>query len=97
MKVHYIAGACVAGALVLGVVPAQAAKCVTKAAVATSGSAESAKWFVLETMVQAVDWGLWPGFVATGKVAGYKIRRQSYRCKGKGSVTCRGKATFCKI
>lgn len=97
MKVHFIAGACLAGALVLGVVPAQAAKCVTKAAVATSGSAESAKWFVLETMVQAVDWGLWPGFVATGKVAGYKIRRQSYRCKGKGSVTCRGKATFCKI
>jgi len=74
----------------------QAAKCVKKAAEATSGSAESAKWFALETMVQSVSWGLWPGFLANGKVEGYVIRSQKYKCTGTGSVTCRGQATFCK-
>lgn len=72
------------------------AGCVTKGAVATSGSAESAKWFALETMVQAVSWGLWPGFVATNKVAGYNVVNERYNCKPDGGqVTCRGRATFC--
>lgn len=92
-----ITGAAVAIIIAFGTGPALAGKCVKKAAVATSGSAESAKWFALETMVQSVSWGLWPGFLATGKVEGYKIRKQRYKCTGKGSVTCRGQATFCKI
>jgi len=73
------------------------AQCVTKAAEATSSTADSAKWFALETMVQSVSWGLWPGFVATGQVAGYKIKSQKYKCsQGSAGVTCRGHATFCK-
>ena len=72
------------------------AGCVTKGAVATSGSAESAKWFALETMVQAVSWGLWPGFVATNKVEGYNIKNEHYKCNPEGGqVTCHGRATFC--
>lgn len=100
MKLVRFAGIAMAGVLALPLVfggtPAHAAKCVKKAAVATSGSAESAKWFALETMVQSVSWGLWPGFLATGKVEGYTIRNQRYKCTGTGSVTCRGQATFCK-
>jgi hypothetical protein len=73
------------------------AGCTTKGAVATSTSADSAKWFALETMVQNVSWGLWPGWVATGKVEGYKIASQRYRCKSDGGMTtCHGTATFCQ-
>ena len=76
---------------------ASAAECVTKGANATAGSAESAKWYVLETMVQAVSWGLWPSYVANGSVPGYTITSQKYQCKPEGgAVFCRGTATFCK-
>ena len=73
------------------------AACVTKGAVATSSDAKAAKWYVMETMVQAVDWGLWPGYVATSKVDGYRVVGERYRCKSDGAgVTCQGRATFCK-
>ena len=86
----------VAGSLVLGTQMSRA-DCVTKGAEATSTTEKSAKWFALETMVQAVSWGLWPGFVATGNVAGYTVQDEKYVCtKGTGTVTCRGRATFCK-
>ncbi|MGE0627825.1 MAG: hypothetical protein AB7O43_08355 [Hyphomicrobiaceae bacterium] len=86
-------------ALAVGTVEANAkGACVTKGAVATAGSESSAKWFVLETMVQAVSWGLWPGFLANGKVEGYKVSNEKYLCKPDGgNVTCRGRATFCKV
>ncbi len=72
------------------------AGCVTKGAVATSSSADSAKWYALETMVQAVSWGLWPGFLSNGKVEGYNVVNERYNCTPDGgSVTCRGQATFC--
>ena len=75
---------------------AQAA-CVTKGAVATSNDEKSAKWFAMETMVQSVSWGLWPGYVATSKVDGYRITGERYSCKADGGgVTCQGRATFCK-
>ena len=83
-------------AAAIGISSAQAA-CVTQGAIATSADAKSAKWYVMETMVQAVDWGLWPGYVATSKVAGYKVTGERYKCKpDAGGVTCQGRATFCK-
>jgi hypothetical protein len=87
-----------AGAIILAAgATGAAAECVTKGAVATSNSEDSAKWFVMETMVQAVSWGLWPGFLANGKVEGYDVKNERYNCKPDGgSVTCRGQATFCK-
>jgi hypothetical protein len=73
------------------------AECVTKGAEATSTSESSAKWFALETMVQAVSWSLWPSYVATGDVPGYTVKNQKYKCSsGSFGVTCRGHATFCK-
>src|SRR5450631_2728178 len=85
--------------LALGVAaPAAGAACLTKGAVATSATEASAKWFAMETMVQAVDWGLWPGYVATSKVAGYRISGERYVCHGGvGGVTCQARATFCKL
>lgn len=73
------------------------AQCVTKGAKATSGSESSAKWFVMETMVQDVSWGLWPGWLSTGKVEGYKVSGERYKCQpASGGVFCEGRATFCK-
>ena len=82
--------------LVGGFATAAEAKCLKKAAVATSSSEKSAKWFALETMVQAVSWGIWPAFVADGSTPGWRIASQKYRCsKDGGGVTCKGQATFC--
>jgi hypothetical protein len=82
------------------------AQCVTKAANATAPTADQAKWYVMETMVQVVEpgWALWPGFLAANpqhtanyKIAGYSISKEAYQCKPDGGqVTCRGSATFCK-
>lgn len=96
MKKTFLSAALVlAAALIAG--QAHAETCVKKAAEATSTTEDSAKWFALETMVQAVSWGLWPSFVATGDVPGYKITSQKYKCDKSGmGVTCRGQATFCK-
>ena len=100
MNSYRIAGLALAGALALGTLSvgtgtAQAA-CVTKGAMAQSGTAESAKWYALETMVQSVSWGLWPSYVANGSVPGYKITSQTYKCANDaGGVTCHGRATFC--
>jgi hypothetical protein len=79
-----------------GAVPALA-DCVTKAAIATSGSEDSAKWYAKETMVQSVSWSLWPAYLSDGSVPGYKVKNEFYKCtKDGGSVTCHGQATFCK-
>lgn len=96
MHNKFLAGAMLAAATMMSAGAADAA-CVSKGAVATSGSAQSAKWFALETMVQGVSWGLWPGFLANGKVEGYRIVNEKYRCHPDGGqVTCHGRATFCQ-
>ena len=95
MKSKILASALAAAAVCLSGGAADAA-CTTKAAVATSTSAESARWYAMETMVQSVSWGLWPGFLANGDVAGYKVVNKKYRCSPDGGmVTCHGQATFC--
>lgn len=72
------------------------AACFTKYAKATADTVANTKWYVLETIVQAVDWVAWPGFVANGKPTGYVIKNESYSCKPNGSMfTCNGKATLC--
>jgi len=83
--------------LALGATGAAAkSACVTKYAKATAPTESQSKWYALETTVQSVSWGLWPGYVATNKVEGYKVS-DKYRCKPEGSmVTCHVAATFCK-
>jgi hypothetical protein len=95
MKGRHLSGLAIACAMALGAGTAQA-ECMTKGANATAGSAESAKWYVMETMVQSVSWGLWPSYVASGSVPGYTIKDQKYTCNNtSGGVFCRGRATFC--
>ncbi|MBS0234973.1 MAG: hypothetical protein JSR99_15985 [Proteobacteria bacterium] len=97
MKAKIVACAIAAAVVSLGAGAANAG-CVTKGAVATSTSADSARWFAMETMVQNVSWGLWPGFLANGQVSGYKVINKKYRCSPNGGmVTCHGRATFCKL
>jgi hypothetical protein len=97
MKTKFLMVAMAAVAMSLGTASADAA-CTTKGAVATSTSAASAKWFAKETMVQNVSWGLWPGFLANGKVSGYRVVNERYRCGPDGGmVKCHGRATFCKM
>lgn len=97
MKFHFLACAMTVAVLALGATSASAHhECVQKAAVATSATADQAKWYALETTVQAVSWSLWPGYVATSKVAGYSVK-DSYKCAPDGGqVTCHVVATFCK-
>jgi hypothetical protein len=95
MKILSVACLALAAAVSLGTT-ANAGDCVKKAAVATAGSADQAKWYALETTVQAVSWSLWPGYVSTSKVAGYSVA-DTYKCKPEGGqVTCHVVATFCK-
>jgi hypothetical protein len=96
MKTISLACVTLGVALALGATGANAANCVRKAAVATSPTESQAKWFALETTVQAVSWGLWPGYVASSKVDGYSVS-DKYSCKPDGGqVTCHVDATFCK-
>jgi hypothetical protein len=72
------------------------AGCYTKTAKATTDNEKDSKWYALETIVQAVDWGAWPGYVATGKPTGYVIKSQQYNCKPDGGqITCHARATLC--
>ena len=85
-----------AAILAVGTLTATAGECVKKAAVATAATADQAKWYALETTVQAVSWSLWPGYVSTSKVEGYNVK-DSYKCNPDGGqVTCHVVATFCK-
>jgi hypothetical protein len=84
-------------AVALAFTGAADAACYKKGAKATAASEKSAKWYVLETIVQQVDWGAWPAFVANGSTPGYKIKDELYKCsKSGGSVTCIGQATLCE-
>ena len=95
MKLFHIAGLTLAATLAVAVPVANAA-CVNKAAVATADGEKNTKWYVMETMVQAVSWGLWPGFLSNGKVEGYAVKNEHYNCKADGGqTTCHGTATFC--
>lgn len=94
----FIVGLALAGLLSFFAQPVMAGSCTTYGAKATAGTEKSAKWFVMETIVQQVSWGMWPGWVANGKTPGYKVKGEKYKCSNKGGgTTCIGQATFCKI
>jgi hypothetical protein len=97
MLIKHLAAAAIGVAFAVSASAAIAGPCVKKAAQATSGTEDSAKWFVMETMVQSVSWSLWPAFLADGSVPGYDVKNTLYKCKPEGgSVFCYGQATFCK-
>ncbi len=95
MTASKMMGAALAASIACFATTAEAG-CVTKGAKATADTEKNAKWYVMETMVQAVSWGLWPGWLSNGKVAGHRVVNERYSCKPEsGQVTCRGRADFC--
>ena len=95
MKHYHITGIILAATMTVAV-PSANAGCVSKGAVATADGEKNTKWYVLETMVQSVSWGLWPGFLSNGKVEGYTVKNEHYKCQPEGAMTtCHGSATFC--
>jgi len=90
--------AAVAG-LALSAVSAEAKTCVKKGAIGEAGDQAGAKFQVDEALLQAVDWGAWASWMASGTTPGYTFGPRSYSCKKGGSWgwTCRGSATICKL
>ncbi|MGH1417363.1 MAG: hypothetical protein ACRBCJ_00725 [Hyphomicrobiaceae bacterium] len=72
------------------------AACMNKAAKASAFSESQAKWFAMETIVQQVDWGIWPVWVASGKTPGYSIKKVRYECAPGGfGSECTARARIC--
>jgi hypothetical protein len=83
--------------------PAEAKQCWKKGAVGEAGDEAGAKFQVDEALLQAVDWGAWAAWMASGGTSttpgGYSFGPRTYRCQKGGTwgVTCRGQATICKL
>jgi hypothetical protein len=94
-----LAAAVAVTGLALSAVPADAKSCIKKGAIGQAGTKKGAQFQVDEALLQAVDWGAWASWMATGTTPGYTFGRRSYRCKKGGSWgwTCRGSATICKL
>lgn len=91
-----------AAGLLAGVPAAEAKECWKKGAVGWAGDTPGAKFQVDEALLQAVDWGAWAAWMASGGTSstpgGYSFGPRTYRCKPDGSgVTCRGQAKICKL
>lgn len=78
---------------------ADAKSCVRKGAIGEAGSQADAKFQVDEALLQAVDWGAWAAWMASGNTPGYTFGPRTYSCKQGGTFgwTCRGSATICKL
>ena len=99
----FTAAGLLASALVIGTVPAAVAQknCVNKAGQGTAGTEEGAKFQAYEAILQAVDWGMWASWMASGAkigvAPGYKVSNVKFRCKTGGlGAECIGQATLCK-
>ena len=102
LKTITLAAAAVALAVAAGA-PAMAAgkggNCVLKSAEGTAGTEQAAKFQVDEALLQAVDWGAWSAWMASGTTPGYSFGPRSYKCKGGAGLgyTCRGSSKICKL
>lgn len=85
-------------ATVADAAPKGAKNCVVKAAEGTGATESVAKFQVDEALLQAVDWGAWSAWIATGSTPGYDFGKRSYKCKSGGvGVSCVGQAKICKL
>lgn len=78
---------------------AEAKSCVKKGAVGEATSQSGAKFQVDEALLQAVDWGAWASWMASGSTPGYTFGPRTYRCSSGGTLgwKCHGQATICKL
>lgn len=93
------AAVAVAGLALTAASAADAKQCWRKGAIGEAGDVKGAKFQVDEALLQAVDWGAWASWMASGTTPGYSFGPRTYSCKSGGSwgVTCRGQATICKL
>lgn len=91
------------GLIVAAHSPVQAKECWRKGAIGEAGDVAGAKFQVDEALLQAVSWGAWAAWMASGGTSstpgGYSFGPRKYSCKKGGSwgVVCRGSATICKL
>jgi hypothetical protein len=78
---------------------AEAKSCVKKGAVGEATSQSGAKFQVDEALLQAVDWGAWASWMASGSTPGYTFGPRTYRCSAGGTLgwKCHGQSTICKL
>ena len=102
---HSMTALALAGFALAAAPAAHAGACVKKGAIGEAGSKPDAMLQVDEALLQAVDWGAWSAWMASGnkvgaaaKLPGYTFGARSYNCKSGSSWgwTCRGSATICK-
>lgn len=76
-----------------------ATRCSVNSADGTGPDDKVAKFQVYEGLLKSVGWSTWSQWMLDGSTPGYKVGRPVYICKtGVGlGVSCRGKATICKI
>lgn len=102
-KKSVIAAIAAAGLVVSLAASAEAKECWRKGAIGEGSDVDSAKFQVDEALLQAVDWGAWAAWMASGGKSstpgGYSFGPRTYKCSKGGSwgVTCRGQATICKL
>ena len=73
--------------------------CAEKVGHGTGNTEANAKFQVYEALLKATDMSTWASWMANGTTPGYKVKPVTYRCtKGTGlGVTCRGRASICKV
>jgi hypothetical protein len=94
----YIALATLAFGFGIGPVDA-ATRCVIKNVDGTGPNEKVAKFQVYEELLKSVDASLWSAWMMTGATPGYRVKPPVYVCReGQGlGVSCRGRATICKL
>ena len=106
LRAKVLAAAIVAAGIAFASVPAAEAQkaggaCVNKAGEGTGSSKDAAMFQAWEAVLQATDWGMWTGWMATsmkvGEAPGYKVSNLKSSCSagGMGQV-CRVQATLCQ-
>lgn len=97
----WLRSAAVAAVMLAGSAAAASAQCVNKGGEGTGGSPDGARFQAWEAVLQATDWGMWAGWMASstkvGVAPGYKVSKVRWKCSkgGLGSV-CRVYARLCK-
>lgn len=81
--------------------PVSAATCINKGAEGTNSTPDGARFQAWEAILQATDWGMWAGWMASsqkvGTAPGYKVSKVRWKCGAGGLGTqCRVYATLCK-
>lgn len=76
-----------------------APRCALKTASGTGPTEDVAKFQVYEGLLRSAGEGTWLTWLSTGQTPGYRVSKPVHTCrKGMGlGVSCRGRATVCRV